>query len=407
MPATVPAGKDVMSGAADPVVESGAAGKEVMSAAADPAVESVAVVGRRRYTSLSLAVSVLAAIALVAALYLARAFFVPLLIGILASYALRPVVDWLQAHYIPRAIGAALALLALVGSLSWVGYSLSGDPAAMIEKLPEAARKLRQTLTDARAGGGKTALQNVQEAANVIQGAAADIALKPGMRAAVVRAPESPVWLRDYAIAQSGLLISVAAQAPIVLLLAYFLLASGEHFRRKLVHFVGPSLSRKKDAVRILEEIEVQVQRYLLTMLVANALVAVATWLAFEAFGMEHARVWGVAAGVLHFVPYLGSALIVLGSGVAAFLQFGSLLHAAAIAGVALLISGVIGLLFMTWLQSRVARVNAAVLFIALLFFGWLWGVWGLLLGAPLVAIVKVICDRIEGLKPVGDLLGR
>jgi predicted PurR-regulated permease PerM len=300
-----------------------------------------------------------------------------------------------------------LALLALVGSLSWVGYSLSGDPAAMIEKLPEAARKLRQTLTDARAGGGKTALQNVQEAANVIQGAAADVALKPGMRAAVVRAPESPVWLRDYAITQSGLLISVAAQAPIVLLLAYFLLASGEHFRRKLVHFVGPSLSRKKDAVRILEEIEVQVQRYLLTMLVSNALVAVATWLAFEALGMEHAGVWGVAAGVLHFVPYLGSALIVLGSGVAAFLQFGSLLHAAAIAGVALLISGVIGLLFMTWLQSRVARVNAAVLFIALLFFGWLWGVWGLLLGAPLVAIVKVICDRIEGLKPVGELLGK
>jgi predicted PurR-regulated permease PerM len=300
-----------------------------------------------------------------------------------------------------------LALLALVGSLSWVGYSLSGDPAAMIEKLPEAARKLRQTLTDARAGGGKTALQNVQEAANVIQGAAADVALKPGMRAAVVRAPESPVWLRDYAITQSGLLISVAAQAPIVLLLAYFLLASGEHFRRKLVHFVGPSLSRKKDAVRILEEIEVQVQRYLLTMLVSNALVAVATWLAFEALGMEHAGVWGVAAGVLHFVPYLGSALIVLGSGVAAFLQFGSLLHAAAIAGVALLISAVIGLLFMTWLQSRVARVNAAVLFIALLFFGWLWGVWGLLLGAPLVAIVKVICDRIEGLKPVGELLGR
>jgi predicted PurR-regulated permease PerM len=277
----------------------------------------------------------------------------------------------------------------------------------MIEKLPEAARKLRQTLTDARAGGGKTALQNVQEAANVIQGAAADVALKPGMRAAVVRAPESPVWLRDYAITQSGLLISVAAQAPIVLLLAYFLLASGEHFRRKLVHFVGPSLSRKKDAVRILEEIEVQVQRYLLTMLVSNALVAVATWLAFEALGMEHAGVWGVAAGVLHFVPYLGSALIVLGSGVAAFLQFGSLLHAAAIAGVALLISAVIGLLFMTWLQSRVARVNAAVLFIALLFFGWLWGVWGLLLGAPLVAIVKVICDRIEGLKPVGELLGK
>ena len=382
------------------------AGKEVAPDTAVPTVESVAVVVRRRYTSMSLALTVLAVIALVAALYLARAFFVPLLIGILASYALRPLVDWLEAHYIPRPAGAGLVLVALVGSLSWVGYSLRDDAAATIERLPEAARKLRQTMTDARATG-QTPLQNMQEAANEIQGAAADAALKPGTRAAVVRAPEPSVWLRDYAIAQSRLLITVAAQAPIVLLLAYFLLASGVHFRRKLVQFVGPSLSRKKDAVRILAEIHVQVQSYLLATLLSNTLVAIGTWLAFEALGMEHAGVWGVAAGVLHFIPYLGSALIVLGSAVAAFLQFESVLHALAIAGVALLVAGAIGYVFMTWLQSRAARVNAAVLFIALLFFGWLWGIWGLLLGAPLVAIVKVVCDRVDALKPLGELLGR
>jgi len=382
------------------------AGKEIASDTAVPAVESVAVVVRRRYASMSLALTVLAVIALVAALYLARAFFVPLLIGILASYALRPLVDWLEAHYIPRPAGAGLVLVALVGSLSWVGYSLRDDAAATIERLPEAARKLRQTMTDARATG-QTPLQNMQEAANEIQGAAADAALKPGTRVAVVRAPEPSVWLRDYAIAQSRLLITVAAQAPIVLLLAYFLLASGVHFRRKLVQFVGPSLSRKKDAVRILAEIHVQVQSYLLATLLSNTLVAIGTWLAFEALGMEHAGVWGVAAGVLHFIPYLGSALIVLGSAVAAFLQFESVLHALAIAGVALLVAGAIGYVFMTWLQSRAARVNAAVLFIALLFFGWLWGIWGLLLGAPLVAIVKVVCDRVDALKPLGELLGR
>ena len=382
------------------------ANKEIATDAAVAAAESVALGDRRRNTSMSLALAVLAGIALVTALYLARAFFVPLLIGILASYALRPVVDWLDAHYIPRPAGAALVLLALVGSLSWVGYSLRNDTAAVIEKLPEAARKLRQTMTDARSTG-KTPLQNMQEAANEIQGAAADAGLKPGTRAAAVRAPEPSVWLRDYAIAQSRLLITVAAQAPMVLLLAYFLLASGVHFRRKLVQFVGPSLSRKKDAVRILEEIDVQVQRYLFATLTANALVAIGTWLAFEALGMEHAGVWGVAAGVLHFIPYLGPALIVLGSGVAAFLQFESALHALAIAGAALLVAGAIGLVFMTWLQGRAACVNAAVLFIALLFFGWLWGIWGLLLGAPLVAIVKVVCDRVDALKPVGELLGR
>jgi len=283
---------------------------------------------------------------------------------------------------------------------------LSNDGAAMIEKLPEAARKLRQTVTDARAGG-KTTLQNVQEAANEIQGAAAEAALKPGARATAARAPEPAVWLRDYAIVQSGLLITVAAQAPIVLLLAYFLLASGVHFRRKLVQLVGPSLSRKKDAVRILEEIDAQIQRYLLVMLVSNTLVGIGTWVAFEALGMEHAGVWGVAAGVLHFIPYLGPALIALASGAAAFLQFGSMLQALAVTGAGLLVAAAVGLVFMTWLQSRAARVNAAVLFIALLFFAWLWGVWGLLLGAPLVAIVKVVCDRIDVLKPVGELLGR
>jgi predicted PurR-regulated permease PerM len=151
----------------------------------------------------------------------------------------------------------------------------------------------------------------------------------------------------------------------------------------------------------------VQVQRYLLAMLISNSLVAVCTWLAFEALGLAQAGVLGVAAGVLHFIPYLGPVLIALISGVAAFLQFGSLLDALVVAGVSMVVAGIIGFVFMTWLQSRFARVNPAVLFIALLFFGWLWGVWGLLLGAPLVAIAKVICDRVDTLKPAGELLGR
>src|SRR2546430_10145583 len=116
---------------------------------------------------------------------------------------------------------------------------------------------------------------------------------------------------------------------------------------------------------------------------------------------------WGVAAGVLHFVPYLGSALVAVGAGLAAFVQFGSLFWGIAVGALSLVIAGVVGFVFMTWLHSRFARVNTAVLFIALLFFGWLWGMWGLLLGAPLVAIAKVVFDRVESLKPAGELLGQ
>ncbi|MDO8264142.1 MAG: AI-2E family transporter [Gallionella sp.] len=394
-------------GAKDEVYYHGEADLMAASEASVAAVDSAAVTIRAtRYLRMNVAVGVLAAIALVAALYLARAFFVPLLIGILASYTLSPVVDWLKSCRVPRPVGAALALALLVGSLSWIAFSLSDDAAAMIDKFPEAARKLRQNLSDARSSG-PTALQNMQEAAKQLEGAAADAGAKPGARVVAARPSEPTTWLRDYALTQSALLFTIVAQTPIILLLTYFLLASGAHFRRKLVQFVGPSLSRKKDAVNILDEIDVQIQRYLLTMIVSNALVGVGTWLAFEALGMEQAGVWGVIAGVLHFIPYLGPASIAFAGGMAGFLQFGSLTHALAVAGVSLLVAGAVGLLFMTWLQSRFARVNAAVLFIALLFFGWLWGVWGLLLGAPLVAIAKVICDRVESLRPVGELLGR
>jgi predicted PurR-regulated permease PerM len=142
-------------------------------------------------------------------------------------------------------------------------------------------------------------------------------------------------------------------------------------------------------------------------MLISNALFGAGIWLAFEALGMEHAGVWGVSASVLHFIPYLGPALVAFAGGMASFLQFGSVLQALAAAGLSFLMAGAVGFVFMPWLQSRFAGVNAAVLFISLLFFGWLWGVWGLLLGAPLVAIAKVICDRVDALKPVGELLGR
>lgn len=368
-----------------------------------PAVVSAPTVAG--HTSKSVAGGILAVIAVIAALYLGRAFFIPLLIGILASYMLHPLVEWLKARHVPRGIGAALVLGVLVGLFSWMAFSLSDDANAMIGKFPEAARELREKLSVSR-NAAPSALQNMQEAASQIEGAATDAGAKPGTRSRPPALSAPTAWLSDYALAQTALLATVVAQTPIVLLLTYFLLASGGHFRRKLVGFVGPSLSRKKDTVRILDEIDTQVQYYLLAVLGSNIAVGIGTWLAFQLLGLEHAAVWGAAAGVLHFIPYLGPLLLALTSGVASFLQSGSVLYALEVAGVSMLVAGVVGVGFMTWLQSRFASINAAVLFIALLFFGWLWGVWGLLLGAPLVSIAKVICDRVEPLKPLGELMG-
>ena len=144
----------------------------------------------------------------------------------------------------------------------------------------------------------------------------------------------------------------------------------------------------------------------LFVMLASNTLIGLATWLALKQLGLEHAGVWGFAAGVLDFVPYLGTLVVAIAAGIAAFLQFGTIILGLAAAGITMVIAGMIDQVFVTWLHSRLTRVNAAVLFIALLFFGWLWGIAGLLLSAPLVAIGKVICDRVDALKPVGDTLG-
>ena len=394
----------------EPTESTPATGEPLPSQHVEPSREiaaddSAAVVVRAtRYLRMNVSLGLLAVIAFVAALYLGRNFIVPLLIGILASYTLTPLVDWLKAFHIPRPAGAALVLALLVGGIYWIAFSLNDDAVAMIEKLPDATRKLRQNLINARTV--PSVLQNMLEAAKQLEGATDDAGAKPGARA-VVRASEHSSWLHDYAVAQSGLLFAVVAQAPIVLLLTYFLLASGTHFRRKLVGLVGPSLTRKKDAVHILDEINVQIQRFLLSMLISNILVGIGIWLAFKAMGIEQAGVWGVVAGLLHSIPYLGPAAVAITAGMAAFLQFESLLHAFSAAGVVLLVAGAVGSVFMPWLQARFAGVNAAVLFITLLFFGWLWGAWGLLLGAPLVAIIKVVCDRVDSLKPIGELLGR
>jgi predicted PurR-regulated permease PerM len=362
---------------------------------------------RMRAPSIALGVGIIAAIAIVASLYLARAFFVPLLIGILASYALTPLVDVLKGWRIPRPLGAAVVLGLISALLAWGALALAEDAAALVARLPEAAQKVREEVRSARASG-PSSFQKIQEAATTLEAAAADASDRQPSKAKVTPrreiAPSS--WLQDAMFAQGALLATVAAQTPLVLLLTYFLLASGEHFRRKLVRFVGPSLSTKKDTVRILEEIDVQIQRNLFATVLGNVLVGLGTWIAFAALGVENAGAWGVAAGLLHFIPYLGPMAFAVASGVAGFLQFGSAAQGFTVAAISMVVATAAGALIMTWLQSRFARINAAVLFIALLFFGWLWGIWGLLLGAPLVAIAKVICDHVDPLKPTGELLG-
>jgi predicted PurR-regulated permease PerM len=121
---------------------------------------------------------------------------------------------------------------------------------------------------------------------------------------------------------------------------------------------------------------------------------------------MEYAAIWGIAAGVFKIIPYLGPIIVSIGTALVAFLQFETLGMALLVSGTALLITSLEGYLLTPWLTGRASRMSPVVVFVSVLFWGWLWGLWGLLLGVPVVMVLKAICDHVEDLKPLGELLG-
>jgi predicted PurR-regulated permease PerM len=349
---------------------------------------------------------VLAGLAILFVLHWAKAVFIPVMLSVLFSYALSPVVNWLELKRIPRWLGSSVLMLAIFGVLGTAAWSLGDEAGELIESLPVAAQKFRYALK-VRSGKSDSTLDTVQKAASQLEQAAQEGAA-PGnnrgaMRVVVERARFN---IKDYLWTGTIGLIALVGQAVVVIFLTFFLLLSGDSFRRKLLKLAGPSLSDKKITLQALHEITGQIQRYLQVQLLTSALVGVLTWLALLAIGLENAAVWGIAAFVLNFVPYVGSLITAAATALVGFLQFGSLNMALLVAGASLLIHTIVGNLVTPWLTSRASRLSPVAVFVALLAWGWLWGVWGLLLGIPIMMMVKSVCDRVDDLKPVGEFLG-
>ncbi|HSJ47841.1 MAG TPA: AI-2E family transporter [Gammaproteobacteria bacterium] len=356
----------------------------------------------------SLSLVVLAVLAAIFMLHWARAVFIPLLLGLMISYTLSPAVDRMQKWHVPRAIGAAVLLLAIVAGMGATVYSLSDDAAELIDILPEAAVKIRLAVFKGL-GTPESTIEKMQEAASQLEKAASETASDEtatpvGVTRVQIEKPEFKV--RDYLWMGTKGALGFVGQLGMVLFLAFFVLVSGDTFRRKMVRIAGPTLSNKKVTLQVLDDITAQIQRYLLVQIFTSILVGVATWLAFLWIGMEHAPTWGVIAGVLKIIPYLGPVIVTVATFVVGFLQFEALPMALLVSGVALLITSLEGYLLTPWLIGRASRMSPVVIFIAVLFWGWLWGVWGLLLGVPIIMIMKVVCDRVEDLRPIGELLG-
>jgi len=354
----------------------------------------------------NLSLVVLAILASLFVLQWAKAVLIPVMLSVLFSYALSPLVNWLELKRVPRGLSSALLLLAILGAIGSTGYSLRQETGQLVEALPAAAKKFGQAIKS-RSGKSDSTLETMQKAATQIEQAARESAATPATQGTTRVVIETARFnIKDYLWTGTVGLLTLIGQVTVVVFLTYFLMLSGDTFRRKLLKLAGSSLSRKKITLQALNEITGQIQRYLQVQLLTSALVGVLTGLALLALGLENAAVWAVVAGVLNLVPYIGSLMTAAASALVAFLQFGSLNMALAVGGASVLIHTVVGNLLTPWLTSRASRLSPVAVFMGLLAWGWLWGVWGLLLGVPILMIVKSVCDRVDDLKPIGEFLG-
>lgn len=355
------------------------------------------------------ALGIIATVAFIWALQWSEKFLVPLLLGVFIAYTLSPVVQWLERWHIKRAIGATLVTVAILAAMAATASRVQGEFVNIIDELPTLTHKITRLMTDNSSGQPST-IQQMQAAASEIEQATASVG-SDGRRVMVRKAPAAAASggsfkVMDWVLAGSMGLATFISQATMVVFLVFFLLLAGDTFKRKLVKLTGPSLTRKKVTVHILDDINTSIQAYMFMLLVTNSLLALLMWLALSAIGLENAGAWAIFAGLMHIMPYFGPLLITTATGAVAFMQFESLRMVVLTAGASLAIATLVGTVVATWMTGRIARMNPAAVFVSLLFWGWLWGVWGLLLGVPVVVIVKVVAERVQGWEVVAELLG-
>jgi predicted PurR-regulated permease PerM len=359
----------------------------------------------------SVSLTVIASLALILVLQYAQSVLIPIVLGVLISFALSPLVGSLERRRVPRAIGAAVAVLLLVGTTGVGLYTLTDEAMSIVSNVPEAARRLRERVVAHQQSTSGAILSQVQEAAKEIE-KTADAATQTKddrpARGAVqrVQVVEPTFRASDYLWMGGVGLIGFLGQAVVILFLVYFLLVTGDLYKRKLVKIAGPTLSEKKVTVQILDEINKQIESFIKVQVLTSVVVAVATAAALWWFGVENFAIWGLLAGLFNSIPYLGPVVVTGGLGIVAFMQFDDLLKTAYVCGAAFAITSLEGFLLTPALMGKAARMNAVAIFVGLLFWSWVWGVWGTVLAVPMLMMFKAICDHIEDLQPLGELLG-
>ena len=327
------------------------------------------------------------------ALKIGSDFFVPVMLAFLLSFLFAPVVRILHRLYIPLSLGAALVLFGLIGVLTFGIYQLAAPASGWMAKLPKAAAQLEYRLSNL-----KQTFREFSKASREVERITKFDTAGTAQQVEVKKSSVGEILLGQ----TQGFLVS----GGVMFVLLFFLLASGDMFLRKLVT-VLPRFENKKLAVEISRQIEHDISRYLLTVTLINAVFGSAVGLSMYFIGLPNALLWGVMAGLLHFIPFLGA---IVGISVVTLV---ALVTMDQLTSILLVPSAYLGLnlleeyLFFPFLIGRRLLLNPVVIFIWLIFWGWLWDIPGALMAVPLLAIFKIVCDHIEPLAAVAEFLGR
>jgi len=344
---------------------------------------------------------VLAAAALMVTVRVAAPVLVPVLVSILLAYALEPLIAALATLRLPRPV-AAIVVFVLLG-LTGVGVARAARTQVngFLTDLPQEVANLQRALATPPTDGFGF-IDQLKRAEDEFRRAATPGGPQGVARVSVV---ERRLDLRRYLLGTGYRLLVTGFDVFTIVVLTFLLVATGDLFRRRIVALAGPRLADRKITVEVLSAIDRQIERYLQTRVLISTIIATATATAMWTIGLEHPVIWGLVAGVLNVLPYVGpmtaTALITL----AAFLQFKTLEMTGLACGLATIIAAVEGNLITPWLTSRAGDLNTVAVMVALLFWGWMWGVWGLLLAVPILVTVKAASDHIDQLKPLGELV--
>jgi predicted PurR-regulated permease PerM len=325
-------------------------------------------------------------------LHLAQAFFLPVVLAILLDFLLSPVVRALRKIGLPEPLGAAIVMLGLLAVLVIGVYRLAGPASEYIARAPESIETVREKLRAMRGS-----VEQVTDAAEQVERAAAGD-----------EAQAQQVEIKGPSLTRQlfGGTTAVLSTATVVIFLTYFLLAAGDLFLQKLVG-VLPQFKDKRVAVTIARETEAQISLYLFTTTLINIGVGVVTGIAVYLLGLPNAVLWGVVAAVLNFVPYVGAVANTVLLALAAFIAFEDTGRALLVPGTFLALNLIESNLITPTIYGNRMKLNTVALFVGLVFWWYIWGVPGAILAVPIMATLKIACDHIESLAPIGEFLGK